>query len=488
MSPLISVIIPAYNAANTVRDAVRSVRAQSVRDWELIIVDDGSTDDTALLVEECALNDDRIWVLQQENRGVSAARNTGIEASRGEWTCFLDADDWLLPGAFDMLLSSARHGGTDGACGRSALFNQFGRDLAFSTGPTIGRVKLESLLVRNQFQPSASIVRRSALGDLRFDTRYTAGEDWDLWLRAAERGVAWSVIDTPVAAYRLRPGGLSHGFALMAEQCRRIIERAFERKCPAESARAARTAYRAGRLNETRARIALHQATAAALNDATPDRVECWTILESHWPGGKASAAALGDAAYWMIPFADARAPSAWTSVDDDTLSGYAGALDALWRQMIDAGYADQGTIASAQEHLAQTALPPDEVAARIIGHMVPGRPVTILGLGANGRCLARALRARGIDCDAHDARFSPGAGVATIEGAEVRVHGPGWSPEHGRLLVMTPGNDGEFLRSLPPGSDPLRWSVVSRELSAAFLQRLRGAWPMMHGGAAKAA
>lgn len=93
--PTFSVIIPTYNRAALVDDAIRSVLAQTYPNWELIVVDDGSTDDTPKVLVPYGA-DERITVIYQRNRGKSGARNRGIEAARGHYLCFLDSDDWWL--------------------------------------------------------------------------------------------------------------------------------------------------------------------------------------------------------------------------------------------------------------------------------------------------------------------------------------------------------------------------------------------------------
>src|SRR5688572_9571182 len=96
-TPRVSVITPAYNAARFLRDTIASVRSQTTSDWELIIVDDGSTDETVAIVERYALEDPRIRLLRQANAGPSAARNHGMRAARGPFFAFLDSDDQWLP-------------------------------------------------------------------------------------------------------------------------------------------------------------------------------------------------------------------------------------------------------------------------------------------------------------------------------------------------------------------------------------------------------
>lgn len=102
MQPRFSVIVPLYNKADYVRHAVESIAAQTFRDYEAIVVDDGSTDNSLEVVKEFVERiDDRWTILTQKNAGVAAARNNGVAASKGEYLCFLDADDWWEPNSLD---------------------------------------------------------------------------------------------------------------------------------------------------------------------------------------------------------------------------------------------------------------------------------------------------------------------------------------------------------------------------------------------------
>lgn len=96
-TPLVSVIIPVYNGARHIRQCIESVLAQTLSDFELICVNDGSTDDTARILEDIAAHDHRMSVLHQENKGEGAARNTGLDAARGRFLSFFDADDFTEP-------------------------------------------------------------------------------------------------------------------------------------------------------------------------------------------------------------------------------------------------------------------------------------------------------------------------------------------------------------------------------------------------------
>lgn len=111
--PIVSVVIPVYNAGKYLRRGLDSLLAQTCGDWEAVCVDDGSSDDSPAILEEYAARDARFRVLRQENSGVSAARNRGIREARGEWVTFLDADDWLTAGIIAALLPHTKRENVD---------------------------------------------------------------------------------------------------------------------------------------------------------------------------------------------------------------------------------------------------------------------------------------------------------------------------------------------------------------------------------------
>lgn len=116
MKPLVSIVLPCYNNGQTLARTVQSIQAQTQADWELIAVDDGSRDDTLSVLEQMAKGEPRMRVIHQENGGVSAARNAGMDAAQGTWISFVDADDHLCPHALEHLLSMADDG-VDVVCG-----------------------------------------------------------------------------------------------------------------------------------------------------------------------------------------------------------------------------------------------------------------------------------------------------------------------------------------------------------------------------------
>jgi len=115
-TPLVSIVVPCYQNGQTIGRTIQSIQAQTFDNWELIAVDDGSRDDTLAVLNRLAENEPRMRVIHQENGGVSAARNAGMDMAQGQWLAFVDADDHLTPHALEHLLSLA-DAKTDIVCG-----------------------------------------------------------------------------------------------------------------------------------------------------------------------------------------------------------------------------------------------------------------------------------------------------------------------------------------------------------------------------------
>lgn len=110
---MISIIIPVYNAERYLRQCIESVITQTFKDWEAILVNDGSKDGSLAICQEYASKDDRIKVIDKPNGGVSLARNKGLEMAQGDWITFMDSDDWLDPDAFETYHNAAQRTGAD---------------------------------------------------------------------------------------------------------------------------------------------------------------------------------------------------------------------------------------------------------------------------------------------------------------------------------------------------------------------------------------
>jgi glycosyltransferase involved in cell wall biosynthesis len=210
VSPGISVIIPTYNRAEYVVQSVESVLAQTFPDHEVIVVDDGSTDDTRAALERFARSP-KFRYLHQANAGRSTARNTGIAEAKGEFLLFLDSDDLLLPDALRLLHEAARRDSSLGMIlGLCQVVDENMRELyvlkqRFAAGE--GESAYASM-IRERFTlvPGTYLVRQSCLGQVGvFDPATEPCEDYDLCLRLA-LGCRLASVDAPLVRYRLHGG------------------------------------------------------------------------------------------------------------------------------------------------------------------------------------------------------------------------------------------------------------------------------------------
>lgn len=199
--PRLSVIIPAYNAATTVRAALRSTLRHLPRDAEVVVLDDGSTDGTLAVAEE--FTDSRLRVHTAQNRGVSAALTALIEMTDSEIIARMDADDVVLPGRFDRQLDAL-------AAGSDAVFTTV---VSWSRGgiklPWPSTISPEQfgmfLLLTNPVAHSTLCAKRAAITDVGGYRRLPT-EDYDLWLRMANAGMKMRRLALPGLAYRVHPG------------------------------------------------------------------------------------------------------------------------------------------------------------------------------------------------------------------------------------------------------------------------------------------
>jgi glycosyltransferase involved in cell wall biosynthesis len=185
--PNISVVIPAYNRAHTVGRAIRSVLNQTYQDWELIVVDDGSVDETDRAIKQ--FNDKRLRYLRHHrNRGQSAAQNTALEAAHGKYIAFLDSDDEWLPEklAKEVALFEASGGEVGLVYSGKMLINETGRVLKVRIPCLEGNV-YDKLLAWDFIGSCSRVsVRKEILDSVgHFDEQLANCQDWDVWLKVA---------------------------------------------------------------------------------------------------------------------------------------------------------------------------------------------------------------------------------------------------------------------------------------------------------------
>lgn len=204
-----SIIIPTYNNARFVVQAVESALAQTYPDFEVIVVDDGSTDETR---EALAAYHQQIRYLYQENRGPSAARNAGFRASQGDFVLFLDSDDLISPDKLER--QTAFLDAYPEFCLVYSAWQQIGEEGTQTLGEVRpqrqGRLLKELLRRAFFFFLSAALIRRSCLERVGlFDEAMRWSEDADLWLRLARAGCAFGYIDRPLLQRRVHPRSLT---------------------------------------------------------------------------------------------------------------------------------------------------------------------------------------------------------------------------------------------------------------------------------------
>ena len=211
----LSVIVPVYNGARFLRDAIASVTAQGFAPMQIIIVDDGSTDDTPAVVRSLA---GPIHSVRQENHGPSSARNLGIRAARTEMLAFIDADDlWPTDKLAHQVPVLAADRSIDVVMGYTQAVSPAGSE------PIHGRQLSLSV--------GASLFRRSAFERYGFfDESFRAGEDLDWLLRAREAGARIDLVNTVTLLYRENPGSLSHGKSHAELNFFRILKRSLDRR------------------------------------------------------------------------------------------------------------------------------------------------------------------------------------------------------------------------------------------------------------------
>jgi len=225
--PQVSVIIPTYNSAQYLKQAVDSVLAQTYRDFEILVVDDGSTDDTENLMKGYGAP---VRYIRQSNGGVAKARNRGIEESRGEYVAFLDADDTWLPNKLARQMTALRESPQYHVS--YSAFILVGPDLkplSTSYSKRCGTV-LEDLLLRGNVVGSiCTIVCERSLLSITggFDPTLSQCADWDLSVRLAALS-DFLYIDEPLVTYRQHGTNMSHNVPLLEKDSIRVLEKGYE--------------------------------------------------------------------------------------------------------------------------------------------------------------------------------------------------------------------------------------------------------------------
>lgn len=226
----VSIVIPTYNSMAYLPEAIASVQKQSFQAFEILVIDDGSTDDTEKWVS--SLTDSRLRLISQENQGCAVARNNGIRASKGQYIAFLDADDIWESGKLEeqaSILDSFPNVG---------LVNTWisnidieGNSLgSFGTPNAEGRVWETVIEVNPIMCGSAPMIRRQCFDQVGlFDQNLRSAEDWDMWIRIAKM-YEFAVVKKPLVRYRIHPNRKSHNIELHLQSRLKVVEKVFRDK------------------------------------------------------------------------------------------------------------------------------------------------------------------------------------------------------------------------------------------------------------------
>ncbi|WP_321476955.1 glycosyltransferase [uncultured Paludibaculum sp.] len=226
-APWVSVVMGVYNVAPYVEAAVHSALQQTLQEIEVIVVDDGSTDETTAIVGR--IDDPRLRFIGRAHFGAAATLNAGVAQARAPFIAFLDGDDVWLPHRlaqhFEFMKANP---GADLSFSLSRLIGEDSSDLGITSRPASGPVRFEDLLVDNRIgNGSAVMVRRASLAEVgAFDEGLTGAYDLDVWLRLAlRRADCVYCIPEVLTCYRRRPGQITQNWRLMSDNWLKVLDR-----------------------------------------------------------------------------------------------------------------------------------------------------------------------------------------------------------------------------------------------------------------------
>lgn len=227
--PAVSVVMANWQGERHIAAAMSSVLAQSVASLELLVADDASDDRSGDLVREAMARDHRVrWLPSSVNAGPSAARNRALDAARGDWVAIIDSDDLVHPRRLELMIEAADRFGADLIADDLAYFGEGpgtgGRNLLAPlglAGPiTVDAAAFVEAACGRRDQPDLGylkpLIRRAAMGELRYDPDLTIGEDYDFYLRLLLRGLRLVLLPLPTYLYRRHAVSLSHRLSVQA--------------------------------------------------------------------------------------------------------------------------------------------------------------------------------------------------------------------------------------------------------------------------------
>ena len=215
-APLISVVLPVFNAQVYVEEALRSILRQTFADFELIIINDGSTDGTLAALKSAVSNDSRVVLISRENRGLVASLNEGISVARGLWIARMDADDIAEPTRFERQLDWLGKTKAD-ICGAWVILFDSSNSRLLRHPSSDAAIRAE-LLFGAPFAHPTVMMKASLAKQLPYDSAWEKCEDYDLWERAAQAGWQMTNIPEVLLSYRQHQSQISNVSAIYQQQ------------------------------------------------------------------------------------------------------------------------------------------------------------------------------------------------------------------------------------------------------------------------------
>ena len=258
MSALVSICIPAYNADKFISKALSSVREQTFPDWELIVTEDGSEDNTEELVNDfaCEIQQHVHYQRHENNQGLPATRNSGIKKAKGKFIALLDADDYWTPNHLESIVSLFKRDNAEIVHSGSILFDEeSGRELSIRA-PTPEQINKFPLSLYNHnyiIQPSSAVIDRNVFNRIQyFDINFKICDDLDFWFRAARSGYRILYTDQQTCYYRKHSSALSSRSRDLVEEVALVYKKHLDWSAFPLAQRlkiTSRAFYSAGRMN-----------------------------------------------------------------------------------------------------------------------------------------------------------------------------------------------------------------------------------------------
>lgn len=207
---MISIIVPVYKAEKYIRECAESVISQSYTDWELILVDDGSPDESGRICDELSMEDQRIRVVHKSNGGAASARNVGLELAKGDFISFLDSDDMLTHDSLAVLLEWHKRTTVDIVCGRLDVYYKTHPFKAEKVNYYNAEESISAMFLREtDFSQCAKLYKREIIGDIRFPEGRT-NEDAVFLFRIYQRCAKILYISNIVYSFRINKNSVTH--------------------------------------------------------------------------------------------------------------------------------------------------------------------------------------------------------------------------------------------------------------------------------------